>query len=128
MPRRDRFAPEERQDDIELYDVAPPDMPPSPAGANAAIGGEAAASRRLAGLPPELLDEAEHQPGTPPVEEPFLGYDSLTVDDVLDWIDEADPDPAQLRAIVEYEEDHERRELIIDECKDRLDRLGYPLE
>ena len=31
MTERNRFLPEERDDDFELYDVAPPDMPPSPA-------------------------------------------------------------------------------------------------
>ena len=63
MPEREEFAPEERDPDFEFYDVAPPDMPPSPAGANVEIGGEAAASRRHAGIPDDLADESTHTVG-----------------------------------------------------------------
>lgn len=122
MSPRERFAPEEPDPDIETYDVAPADMPPAPAGANAELGGEAAASRRVAGLPPELADEPDRQPGTTPEPEPFLGYDSLPLDDILDWIDEEEPDPDSLRQIIEYEERHRKRQTVIDECRDRLER------
>lgn len=122
MSARERFAPEEQEPDVETYDVAPPDMPPAPAGANAEIGGEAAASRRLAGLPPELARERDHDPDTPPSPEPFLGYDSLPLDDLLDWIEEEEPGPEDLHQIIEYEEAHRGRETIIDECRGRLER------
>lgn len=125
MPRRNDFRPEDREPDVEIYNVAPPVMPPSPAGANAEIGGEAAASRRVAGLPPELADDPDHRPGVAtPDEEPFLGYDGLDLDRVLDWIRDADPDPDQLRAILAYEGRHLGREAIVEECRDRLRRLG----
>jgi len=122
MPEHERFAPEEPEPDIETYDVAPPDMPPAPAGANAEIGGEAAASRRVAGLPPDLARDPDHRPGATPDPEPFLGYDSLALDDLLDWIDEEEPGPDTLLQILEYEERHRGRQTIIDECKDRLER------
>ena len=126
MADRREFAPEERDPDFEYYDAAPPDMPPSPAGADVGIGGEAAASRRHAGLPRHLADDPEHVPGrNTPGPEPVLGYDGLRTDDVLAWIGEADPEPEQLRAILEYERTHREREPIIDECTDRLrDLLG----
>jgi hypothetical protein len=123
LPTRDRFAPEDREDDIEIYDVAPADMPPAPAGAGAEIGGEAAASRRLAGLPPDLAREPEHQPGIVSSQpEPFLGYEGLNVDDLLDWIDQEDPGPDLLQRIIEYEADHRERDLILDECRERIQR------
>jgi hypothetical protein len=123
MPRRDRFAPEDREKDVELYDAAPPDMPPSPAGADVENGGEAAASRRLAGLPPHLARNPEHRVGeASPEPEPFLGYDGLPTDDVLGWIADADPDPEQLRTILDYERTHGQRALITDECRARLQR------
>lgn len=124
MSTRDRFAPEEREDDIEIYDAAPPDMPPSPAGADVEIGGEAAASRRLAGLPPDLVGKPEHHRGMTPETrpEPFLGYDGLPADDILDWIDEADPGPDLLQQIIAYEAENRNRDLILDDCQERLQR------
>lgn len=121
---RERFTPEEEEPGIETYDVAPPDMPPAPAGANAEIGGEAAASRRVAGLPPDLAEEPEHRPGATPGPEPFLGYDGLALDDLLEWIEEEEPDPDLLGEIIEYELEHRRRETVIDECRNRLERWG----
>ena len=44
-------------------------------------------------------------------------------DDVLAWIGEADPEPEQLRAILEYERTHREREPIIEECTERLQKL-----
>ena len=118
-------TPEPRRPDPETYNVAPSTMPPSPAGANADIGGEAAASRRMAGLPPELADSPEHRPGRPtPDPEPFLGYDGLPLDDVLAWIRDADPEAPLLRRILGYERGHRHREPIVRECRERLQRLG----
>lgn len=122
--QHEAHAPEERDPEIELYDVSPRAMPPSPAGGGAETGGEAAASRRLAGLPPELAEKPDHRAGeVTPGAEPFLGYDGLDVALVLDWIRDADPDAAQLRRIVEYENAHRHREPIVRECTDRLRRL-----
>ncbi len=127
MAERNEFAPEERDEDYEFYNVAPPDMPPSPAGANVESGGEAAASRRNAGLPEDLADDADRIAGRPtPGAEPILGYDGLETDDVLAWIDEADPEPHQLRRILQYERTHRDRTPIIDECSNRLRELGDP--
>lgn len=124
-----RFAPEDRLPDVELYDVTPKNMPPSPAGGGAETGGEPAASRRLAGLPPELARDPDYRPGEPtPGREPFLGYDGLAMDDILDWIDRADPDPEQLRAIYFYEKEHLHRDPILEECERRLEKLGEPVE
>lgn len=124
MSTRDRFAPEDREGDIEIYDAAPADMPPSPAGADVEIGGEAAASRRVAGLPPETAASAQHHPGqtaeTRP--EPFLGYDGLPVDDILDWIDQEVPGPDLLHKILGYEAENRNREIILDDCQRRLRR------
>jgi hypothetical protein len=124
MSTRDRFAPEDREDDIEIYDAAPADMPPSPAGADVEIGGEAAASRRLAGLPPHLAEKPQHHPGEEPdtQPEPFLGYDGLPLDDILDWIDQEDPGPDLLQKIVGYETLNRNREIILDDCQQRLQR------
>ncbi len=125
MPEREEFAPEERDPDFEFYDVAPPDMPPSPAGANVEIGGEAAASRRHAGIPDDLADESTHTVGeATPGAEPILGYDGFGTEGVLDWIEEADPEVPQLRAILDYERSHLEREPIIEECTERLRALG----
>lgn len=119
-----RHVPEERQPDAGIYDVAPITMPPSPAGAEAERWGEAAASRRLAGLPPDVARRPEHRPGEPtPDPEPFLGYDGLDTDGVLAWIRDADPEPELLRAIRAYESTHRRRPAILEECTDRLRRL-----
>lgn len=116
-------APEERRPDIEAYDVSPGDMPPSPAGGDADVGGEAAASRRTAGLPPEI--ERRHAHGRPtPGKEPVLGYDAMHTDDVIGWIDDEDPDPHVLRRILRYEAEHRRRMPVIDECRQRLRRFG----
>ncbi|HEX7052279.1 MAG TPA: hypothetical protein VF188_18880 [Longimicrobiales bacterium] len=129
MTDREPYAPEERDPDVELYDAAPPDMPPSPAGADVEIGGEAAASRRLAGLPHELARDPEHRSGiATPSAEPFLGYDGLEVDDVIQWIGESDPEPSLLRAILTYEREHRRREPVLRTCRDRLRRRGEPSE
>lgn len=118
-------APEERETDIEGYNVAPPTMPPSPAGANAEIGGEAASSRRNAGLPPDLARDAEHTPGrATPGREPFLGYDSLGTDDILGWIEDADPEVDELRSIRDYERTHDERDPILDDCDERIRKLG----
>ncbi|HEX7118699.1 MAG TPA: hypothetical protein VF212_07930 [Longimicrobiales bacterium] len=125
MTDRREFAPEERDPDFDFYDAAPPDMPPSPAGADVGIGGEAAASRRNAGLPEHLADDPDHTPGRPtPGAEPFLGYDGLRTDDILAWIGEADPEADRLRAILDYERSHRIREPIIQECTERLRELG----
>jgi hypothetical protein len=127
MPIGDRFAPEDRDSEIEGYDVAPADMPPAPAGAGAEDGGEAAASRRVAGLPPEIASEPEHQPGraTPRVE-PFLGYDGLPLDDILTWIDQEDPGPDLLQEIAGYEAENRDRQIILDECEQRIQRWAEP--
>jgi hypothetical protein len=123
MSTRRRFTPEESEPEIETYNVAPPNMPPAPAGAGAEIGGEAAASRRVAGLPPDLAEEPQHQPGeATPRAEPFLGYDGLALNDSLAWIQEADPGPDLLREIIDYEAEHRDREPIIEECRERLQR------
>lgn len=114
-------GPDPARPDPETYNVAPGDMPPSPAGANAEIGGEAAASRRFAGLPPDLADDPERQPGkVSPDPEPVLGFDGMSVDDVLDWIRDADPEPAVIRRILGYERGNRARDPIIRECRDRL--------
>ncbi len=111
--------------DVRLYNAALDNMPPAAGGANAELGGEAASSRRVAGLPPELEREPEHRPGEPPAgPEPFLGYDGLPTDDLLVWIDEADPDPGELRALFDYERGHRDREAILHELKERLRAWG----
>lgn len=123
MSTRDRFAPENRESNVEGYDVAPADMPPAPAGASAESGGEAAASRRLAGLPPELARTEDHTAGqATPHPEPFLGYDGLPVDDILSWIDQEDPGPDLLQRILGYEAEHRDRALIREECQVRIQR------
>lgn len=119
------YAPEERRPDVDSYDVSPEDMPPSPAGANADIGGEAAASRRLAGLPDELRERPEHRPGeATPGREPILGYDGMSTNDVLGWIFDADPETDLLERIRDYEATTRRRDPILQECEERLRRLG----
>lgn len=129
MQDREEFAPEERDADFELYDAAPPDMPPSPAGADVEIGGEAASSRRTAGLPADLAARPEFTPGRPtPDPEPFLGYDSLATSDVLDWIAAADPEVDRLRAIYTYERAHRDRDPITLECMRRIRALGDSTE
>ncbi len=111
--------------EVRLYNAALDDMPPAAAGANAEVGGEAAASRRVAGLPPELEREPEHRTAVPtPGPEPFLGYDGLPTDDLLAWIDEADPDPGELRALFDYEREHREREAVLHELKERLRAYG----
>lgn len=117
--------PHDETKDAESYNVAPPTMPPAPAGANAEIGGEAAASRRHAGLPPQLRREPEHRAGEPtPGREPILGYDGMDLDTVLGWIEDVDPEPNRLRALLAYERTHRDREAVVKECRDRLRRLG----
>ncbi|HEX9107666.1 MAG TPA: hypothetical protein VF832_10570 [Longimicrobiales bacterium] len=116
---------EGRTDEVRLYNTAWEDMPPAAAGAEAELGGEAAASRRVAGLPPELEQGAEHRVGEPTAGvEPFLGYDGLATDDLLEWIDEADPDPGELRALYDYEKSHRNREAVTHELKERLRAFG----
>ncbi len=113
------------QADVRLYNVAWSEMPPAAGGANAEVGGEAAASRRVAGLPSELEREPEHRTGeATPGREPFLGYDGLPTDDLLAWIDEADPDPGELRALFDYERTHRGREAVTHELKERLRAYG----
>src|SRR5690554_1095191 len=113
MADRHEFAPEEREPDIEGYDVAPEAMPPTPAGADGEIGGEAAASRRLARIPRRLAESPLHQPGEPtPDAEPILGYDGLDVDGVIEWIRDADPDLRTLEEILRYETEHRDRDSI----------------
>ncbi|HEX6940396.1 MAG TPA: hypothetical protein VF158_13360 [Longimicrobiales bacterium] len=125
MTDRNAFAPEERDPDFDLYDAAPPDMPPSPAGADVEAGGEAASSRRNAGLPRHLARDPDRAPGlATPGAEPILGYDGLRTDDLLAWIEEADPGIRQLRAILDYERTHRGRESIIETCAERLRALG----
>lgn len=127
MADRNEFAPEEREPDIEEYNVAPADMPPSPAGADVEIGGEAAASRRQAGIPDRLQEEPIHRSGeATPGAEPMLGYDGLATEDILDWIRDADPDLEQLRAIHDYEAAHRERAPVLRECQERIDRFEAP--
>ena len=129
MTERNRFLPEERDDDFELYDVAPPDMPPSPAGANTEIGGESAASRRVAGPPSDQADNPENRVGEPtPGAEPILGYDSLGTDDVIAWVKAADPDEPELRRLLEYETRHRNRDSIVELLSERLRKLGGDVE
>jgi hypothetical protein len=52
--------------------------------------------------------------------EPILGYDSLDVDALLEWLEEARPDPDTLRRMREYEARHLAREAVLDELGDRL--------
>lgn len=123
----DLERPQDKPEEAETYNVAPPTMPPAPAGANAEIGGEAAASRRHAGLPPRLQREPEHRAGEPtPGREPVLGYDGMDLDTVLAWIEEADPGPEQLFTLLEYERTHRDREAVVDEYRVRLRRLTEP--
>ncbi len=109
------------QTEVRLYNASLEDMPPAAGGANAELGGEAAASRRVAGLPPERERRPEHRVGSATAgAEPFLGYDGLATDDLLAWIDEADPDPGELRALFDYEREHREREAVLHELKERL--------
>lgn len=127
MAHRHEFAPEDRETDVEEYDVAPEEMPPTPAGADGESGGEAAASRRLAGLPPRLARSPLHQSGEPtPDAEPILGYDGFDTDGVIEWIRDADPDLQTLRNILEYEAEHQEREPIVRELTERIDRFEEP--
>ncbi len=124
--RQEQVIPPDGAEDtgttVRLYNVAPEDMPPAAAGANAEIGGEAAASRRVAGLPEEL----ERKLGADALREPepFLGYDGLPTDDLLEWIDEADPDPGELRALFRYERHNRGRDAVLQELSERLRRNG----
>jgi hypothetical protein len=52
--------------------------------------------------------------------EPILGYDSLDVDALLEWLEEARPDGDTLRRMREYESRHLAREAVLDELGDRL--------
>ncbi len=127
--RQEQIIPPDDAEDVEvevrLYNAALDDMPPAAGGANAEMGGEAAASRRVAGLPPELEREPEHRAGeATPGPEPFLGYDGLPTDDLLAWIGEADPDPEELRALFDYEREHREREAVLHELKERLRAHG----
>ncbi len=118
-------AAEGRKREVRLYNVAPEDMPPAAAGANAEIGGEAAASRRVAGLPDDLAREPEHRAGeATPGREPVLGYDGLDTDDALDWILKADPEAEELRRIYDYERTHRKRDAVLHDVKERLRRFG----
>ncbi len=116
---------EERTENVRLYNASWPDMPPGTGNSGVEDGGEAAASRRVAGLPPGLEGEPEHTLGEPtPGAEPFLGYDGLPVDDLIGWIDEADPDPEDLRRLYDYERAHKGREAVLHEVSERLRRFG----
>lgn len=116
---------EAEQREARLYDAAWQDMPPSPAGADVENGGEAAASRRVAGLPPSLESLPGNAPGEPtPGKEPFLGYDGMPTDDLIAWIEDADPDPGDLRAFFDYERAHGDREAVLHELGERLRRAG----
>jgi len=116
---------EGRTEEVRLYNAALDDMPPAAAGANAELGGEAAASRRVAGLPADLERSAEHRVGEPTTgSEPFLGFDGLPTDDLLQWIDEADPDPGELRSLFDYECSHRGRVAVLHELKERLRAFG----
>lgn len=129
MTERNRFLPEERDDEFESYDVAPLDMPPAPAGANAEIGGESAASRRVAGVPSGQANDPENRVGEPtPGAEPILGYDGLGTDDVIAWIKAADPETPDLRRILEYETRHRNRDSIVELLSERLRKLGGDVE
>ncbi len=116
---------EAEERDVRLYDASWDDMPPSPAGADVDIGGEAAASRRVAGLPPSVESLPEHVVGeATPGREPFLGYDGLATDDVIAWIESADPDAGDLRVMYEYERSPADREAVLHELGERLRRAG----
>jgi len=123
MPEREWFTPEDREPGVEEYDVSPPDMPPSPAGAGAEDGGEAAASRRFAGSPPDPAQDidlrTELATGTP---EPFLGYDGLNTDEIIAWIYAEDPDRGLLERIMDYEARTRDRSPILDLCESKIQR------
>lgn len=125
MPHREPIErttrpPEDLEPGTETYDAAPPDLPPSPAGGGVETGGEPAASRRRAGRP---KDQIRHDERTALDPEPFLGFDSLDVDGVLDWIRDADPDIETLQTIRRYENTHRRRTPVLRECTRRIDLL-----
>ncbi len=118
--RRTTRLPEDLDPGAATYDAAPPDLPPSPAGGGVESGGEPAASRRRAGRPADQIRHAERTALDP---EPFLGFDGLDVDAVLDWIRDADPDLDTLQTIRRYENAHRRRSPVLRECTRRIDRL-----
>ncbi len=116
---------EDRTDEVRLYNASWDDMPPGTAGSGVEAGGEGAASRRVSGLPPDLEQQPEHRVGEPtPAPEPFLGYDGLTADDLIGWIDEADPETEDLRRLYDYERAHKGRAAVLHEVSERLRRFG----
>jgi hypothetical protein len=50
----------------------------------------------------------------PTEEEPFLGYDGMDQETVLDWIEIADPDEFTIRKISRYERLNKRRQPVLD--------------
>lgn len=52
--------------------------------------------------------------------EPMLGYDGMDVGALLDWFDQAAPDPALLERIRAYEMTHLAREAVLGALDDRL--------
>ena len=113
----DQFSRPARDD----FDLTPHSMPPGPAGADAPLGGEPSASRRHVQLPPQRPAARRSPVGE---KEPFLGYDGLDMDGVLDWIREADPETKQLREILAYERVHRDRSTIVQACMERIRRLS----
>ncbi len=127
--RQEQIVPpddaEDRTEKVRLYNASWEDMPPGTGNSGVEDQGEAAASRRVAGLPPGLEREPGHTVGEPtPGPEPFLGYDGLPADDVIGWIDEADPDPEDLRRVFDYEQAHRAREAVLHDLSERLRRWG----
>jgi hypothetical protein len=53
-------------------------------------------------------------------EEPFLGYDGMDQETLLDWIDIADPDEYTIQRISRYEEVNQRRQPVLDALEEFL--------
>ena len=66
-------------------------------------------------LPTRALDDLDDLE-----EEPFLGYDGMDVDTLLDWLSDAGLDPSTLARMREYEAAHLGREVILSAIDDRL--------
>lgn len=52
--------------------------------------------------------------------EPFLGYDGMDVDTLLDWLEQSAPDAAMLVRMREYETAHLGRDAVLRAVEDRL--------
>jgi hypothetical protein len=59
-----------------------------------------------------------HADDGPDDEEPILGYDGMDQETLLDWLDDAHPDPATARKIYDYEVGHLRREPVLEALAD----------